>query len=174
MRYLTILIISPHLNANITMILWRNIGKYLENMPSTSFPPYPPAQKPKSKKEFMTMVSNISARKKWLIKYVPEWNGGEVWSEKQVKRYIENMTKHKFLPLAREIKIPYAWNWQIILVLDVVEPSERPVAEPREYRMNQISSLYSSQVPIDFYPTIFDSMLESFISHMERYDAFME
>jgi hypothetical protein len=144
-------------------------------MPGTSFPPYPPAQKPKSKKEFMTMVSNVSARKRWLIKYVPEWNGGEIWSEKQVKRYIEDATNDReFLPFAKKVKLPYAWNWQIIPVLDVVEPLERIPDEPRESRMNQISSLYNSQVPIDLYLFMFNSELESFISHMERFDAFME
>jgi hypothetical protein len=131
-------------------------------MPSTSFPPYPPAQKPKSRKDFMTMVSNVSARKKWLMKYAPEWNGGEIWSEKQVKRYIHDVTYNRvFLPVAKKIKIPYAWNCEIIPVLVVVSEIRETEA------MNQISSLYSSQVP-----TL--DMFCLFISHMERFDAFME
>jgi len=74
------------------------------------FPPYPSAQKVKSRRD-LGMVSNVSARKKWLIKYVPEWIGPEIWSEKQVKKYI-NVIKNKVtpLPVAKRVKFPWAWG----------------------------------------------------------------
>jgi hypothetical protein len=90
----------------------------------TRFPPYPSAQKVKSRRD-PRMVSNVSARKKWLIKYVPEWIGPEIWSEKQVKKYINDI-KNKVtpLPVAKRVKFPWAWGVRQPIFMTVVSDSD--------------------------------------------------
>lgn len=77
---------------------------------SQRFAPYPSPTKVKSRRD-MRMVSNVSARKKWLIKYVPEWRGPEIWSGKRVKQYINDVKNRVApLPMAKKVKIPWAWG----------------------------------------------------------------
>jgi hypothetical protein len=87
------------------------------------FTPYPPAKKMRGRND-IRMVSNVGARRKWLEKYVPEWRGPEVWSEKQVKMYIDDIKSGKgYIPLAKKAKIPWAWDCRPIpIFVTVVEP----------------------------------------------------
>jgi hypothetical protein len=89
-------------------------------MPQPGFSAYPPAQKVKSRRDFR-MVSNVSARKKWLVKNVPEWNGPEIWSEKRVKKYISDVkNRSQILPVAKRVKIPWAWDCRRVVTFATV------------------------------------------------------
>lgn len=61
-----------------------------------NLPPYPPSQKPKGVKD-NSMISNVNAQKKWLMKYVPDWNG-QIWSKKQAEHHIK-YSKERILGL---------------------------------------------------------------------------
>lgn len=134
-------------------------------MPVSRFPPYPPAQKPMSRKRFMTLVSNVSARKKWLLKYAPDWVGGEIWSEKRVKKYIEDVKNgREILPCAKKVKIPRTWDWERVPVLVVVS----------EERISRTRPLRRLHTRIQTNDLLILSNFDAFISRMERFDTFME
>lgn len=97
---------------------------------SQRFTSYPPAQKRMSRRD-PRMVSNVSARKKWLHENVPEWNGSEIWSEKQVKRYIADGKKER-LPLAKRVKIPIVRGFIIPIYMSVLTEFEAAMAEEEE------------------------------------------
>lgn len=99
------------------------------------FTPYPPAQKVRGRHD-LRMVSNVSARRKWLEKYVPEWHGPEIWSEKQVKMYINNIkSKTNPLPMAKRVRIPWAWDCVRIPVFATVVLEEE---QSRRYNMRSM------------------------------------
>ena len=88
------------------------------------FTTYPSATKPRGRND-IRMVSNVSARRKWLEKYVPEWRGPEIWSEKRVKKYIDDIKNGKgYIPVAKKAKIPWAWDCRPILQMATVVDSE--------------------------------------------------
>lgn len=95
-------------------------------MPQQRFSPYPPAQKVKSRRDFR-MVSNVSARKKWLMKNVPEWNEPEIWSEKRVKKYISDVKNRlPMLPVAKRVKIPWGCR-RVVTFATVVTDSDSDI-----------------------------------------------
>ena len=86
------------------------------------FTPYPPAKKMRGRND-IRMVSNVGARRKWLEKYVPEWHGPEIWSEKRVKMYIDDIKNGKgYIPVAKKAKIPWAWDCRPIPIFVTAEP----------------------------------------------------
>lgn len=96
------------------------------------FTPYPPATKPRGRND-IRMVSNVSARRKWLEKYVPEWHGPEIWSEKRVKMYIDDAKNGKgYIPVAKKAKIPWAWGCRPIPIFVTAEPVQE---NPREFNI---------------------------------------
>jgi len=134
------------------------IEKVFENIHilKMKFPPYPPPQKSKSKKDFMTMVSNVSARKKWLTKYAPDWRGPEIWSKKRVKKYIYDIKNgRKPLPVAKREKIPWAWGCKMIIPIATVVESEPERITDVESEPERITDVESEPERIDIASLIF-------------------
>lgn len=105
---------------------------------SRRFPAYPPAHKARGRNDFR-LASNVSERRKWLEKHAPEWQGPEIWSEKRVKRYINDIkSRTPPLPMAKRVKIPWSWDCVRIPVFAVVvdQTEEAALYNPAPVRVS--------------------------------------